>query len=200
MIKIFYGDDRVKAQEAIKKWLGADYEVIEGSELAVEMMPSIFFGTSLLAEKRRIVIKDLAENKEAFAKLADYLSTEHEVAIFENSLDKRTVAYKSLAKAGVEMREFKTAAPVDMREVFDIYNTALRDGARAVKMLEKVQDKEEPYMFVGLLATQAIKNFEMRGGVKEREALRKLAELDLNMKNTSIEPWMLVKSFLLNLK
>ena len=62
MIKIFYGDDRVKAQAAIKKLLGDDYEVIEGENLLPSDMASVFYGGSLFSDERKILIKDLSTN------------------------------------------------------------------------------------------------------------------------------------------
>ena len=35
MIKVFYGDDRKRALEAVRKFLGEKYEVVEGAELTV---------------------------------------------------------------------------------------------------------------------------------------------------------------------
>ena len=46
MIKIFYGNDRVKAREMIDKLLGKDYEVIEAENLTRGDMDSVFYGTS----------------------------------------------------------------------------------------------------------------------------------------------------------
>ena len=64
-------------------------------------------------------------------------------------------------------------------------------------MVEKIQESQDPYMFFGLMVTQGLKKFATKQGVKERELLKRLAELDLQMKTTTIEPWLLVKAFLL---
>ena len=64
MIKIFYGNDRQKAQLAIAKLLGDDYEVIEAENITRGDMESIFKGTSLFGETRRILLTGLNENKE----------------------------------------------------------------------------------------------------------------------------------------
>ena len=66
MIKIVTGDDRVKAQQEIKKNLGARYEVFEGKTIDGSSLPSIFLGTSLFSPRRNIVIKDFSENKGVF--------------------------------------------------------------------------------------------------------------------------------------
>ena len=83
--------------------------------------------------------------------------------------------------------------------MFEIFDTALSDGPRAVKMLEKVQGDEDPYMFFGLLASQAIKKFEWRQGAKEKRVLKMLSELDMEMKSSTVEPWVLIKATLLRL-
>ena len=62
MIKIFYGNDRVKAREMIDKLLGKDYEVIEAENLTRGDMDSVFYGTSLFGETRKILVKSLSEN------------------------------------------------------------------------------------------------------------------------------------------
>lgn len=47
MIQLGYGDDRVKAQQAIIKALGAGYETIEADGLTRGDMDSIFHGVSI---------------------------------------------------------------------------------------------------------------------------------------------------------
>ena len=59
MIKIFYGNDRQKAQEAVNKILGKEYELIEADSITRADMDSIFRGTSLFGENRKILLKDL---------------------------------------------------------------------------------------------------------------------------------------------
>ena len=197
MIRIFSGDDRVRISAEVKKVLGEGYEVFEGGELTLNDLPSLFFGTSLLFEKRKILIKAFSENKEAFEKIVDYLETEHEVVVWETKLDKRTATYKELKKKGILLQEFKAPEKTNTTIVFNIFDTAFRDGKRAVKMLEQIENEQDPYMFFGLLTTQALKKFEMRQGEKEKRVLRELSKLDKKMKTTSIQPWTLVKSFLL---
>lgn len=198
MLKVFYGEDRLAAEKVIKTQLGADYEVFEGEVLTVEMLPSIFQGATLFnAEKRRILLKDVGENAAVWEKVAGYAQTEHEVIVWENKLDKRSVGYKELKAAGVELVEFPAKKPPEANLVFNIFDTALRDGPAAVKMCSQIELTQEPYMFFGLMVTQALKKYSARQGVRERRILKQLAELDMQMKTTSIEPWTLVKSFLL---
>lgn len=201
MLKVFAGDDRVAAQKAVKRALGVDYEVFEGEQLAITDLPSIFQGMSLLgalgAEKRYILLKDVSENAAVWEKIPDYAETEHEVVIWETKLDKRSATYKKLKSSGVVLEEFSLQKPPEAGLVFSILDTALRDGTEAVRMVEKIELTQDPYMFFGLMVTQALKKFEAQNGVLERKILKKLAQLDIQMKTTAVEPWTLVKAFLL---
>ena len=203
MIRIFTGEAREKAFLEIKRVLGANYEVFESERVEPGLVPSIFLGTSLLGGKRAILIKDLSENKASFEAfvggIEEFLKTDAEVIILETKLDKRTAAYKELKKRGIEIKEFKEAGGVDFRKVFGIYDLAFRDGKRAVEELEKIEAEEDPYMFFGVLVSQALKKFEARAGEKEKKALKELSRLDKLMKSTGYEPWILIKGFLVRL-
>lgn len=196
MIRIFYGEDRVKINAQIRKLLGDNYEVLDGTEITPSDLPSIFLGASLFAERRTIVIRDLGENKEVFEKLPDYLETPHEIILFETKLDKRTATYKAL-KDKVEIKEFTLPANINAGLVFDIFKTAKRDGKKAVQMLEQIENEQDPYMFLGLLVSQALKDFSLRQGTKEKRVLIELSKLDIAMKSTSMQPFSLLKAFLL---
>lgn len=198
MIKVFCGEDRVRAQEALRKFLGEEYEIVEGVDLTKEDLPSLFYGGSLFTEKRAIMVRDLGANKEVFEKIVDYCDTPNKVGLFETKIDKRSSAYKAL-KDKVEFLEF--VPPKDPRAgmVFEIFRVAKRDGKKAVEMLEQIQYDQDPLMFTGLLATQAIKDYKEKSGDKEKRVLLELSALDMNLKTGKIEPWLLVKSFLLKL-
>lgn len=197
MIKFFYGDDRIRAKQAIEKFLGTkDYEIIEGADLTPTDLPSIFLGNSLFADTRTILIRDFTTNKPVYEKLPDYLATPHKIAILELKLDKRSAAYKSL-KDKLDFQEFTLPKNPNFNLVFDIYRTAKHDGKKAVKMLEKIQSEEDPIMFCGLLISQALKDFSQKQGTKEKRVLQELSKLDLDLKSTSLQPWLLVQSFLL---
>lgn len=199
MIKFFYGDDRVRAKQSIEQFLGTkDYEIIEGTDLTPADLPSIFLGNSLFADTRAILIRDLTANKLVYEKLPDYLATPHQIAILELKLDKRSAVYKTL-KEQVEFQEFILPKNTNFNLVFDIYRTAKHDGEKAVKMLAKIQNEEDPIMFCGLLISQALKDFKQKQGTKEKRTLKELSKLDLDLKSTSLQPWLLVQSFLLRL-
>ncbi len=200
----------MKAEAEIRRVLGEGYEVFEGENLTAGDLPSIFQGLSLFGELeslgngeggsgktgRRILLKNLTENGEVWGKVPEYAETEYEVVVWEPKVDKRSSEYKRLKELGVEMREFAALRRPAANVVFGILDLALRDGARAVKEVEKIEAEQDPYMFFGLLVTQALKKFEVRSGVAERRMLKMLSELDVQMKTTAIEPWVLVKSFL----
>ena len=198
MLKIFTGDDRVRARQEITKLLGEDYEVIEGADLTPGDLPSIFKGTSLFATTRNILIHDLSISKPAFEQLPNYLDTPHNIIIQELKLDKRSATYKQI-KDKVDIKEFKLPENPNFRLVFDIYKTAKTDGKKAVILLDKIKPDEDPIMFFGLLASQALKDYGARQGIKEKKSLKALAKLDQELKSSPIDPWLLIESFLLRL-
>ena len=176
-IRILTGDDRLAVTREVERTLGKGYEVFEGENLTPAELPSIFLGATLFsAGERKVLIKDLGENKESLEALAagaeEFLKTENEVVIWETKLDKRLAAVKGLMKAGVEVKE-----------------------------LEKIEAEQDPYMFFGLMVSQALKKLEWRlEGAREKRAVRELGKVDMQMKSTGIDPWMLIKSFLIRLK
>ena len=82
MLKIFTGEDRIRAKNEIEKLLGSDYEIIDGADLGLESLSNIFHGNSLLSSERKILIRDLSENKPVFEKIPDYLNTNHQIILF----------------------------------------------------------------------------------------------------------------------
>ncbi len=200
MLKIFTGDDRVKAGQEIVKLLGEDHETIEGADLTASDLPNIFKGTSLFADQRHILIHDFLANKQIADHLTDYLDTPHLIVLQELKLDKRSAIYKALkANKNIEIKEFTLPPDPSYRLVFDIYRTAKRDGKRAVAMLEQIKPTQDPIMFFGLLASQALKDYNQNQGTKEKRALQELSKLDLQMKSASVDSWLLIESSLLRL-
>ena len=198
MLKIFTGDDRIRAKAEIVKLLGPDYEVIEGATLEPSDLPSIFKGNTLFASTRNILIRDLSENKPAFEKLPDYTDTPHNIIILELKLDKRSAAYKAI-KDKIEIKEFTMSKNPNLRLVFDIYKIAKTNGEKAVQTLSGLKSEEDPIMFFGLIVSQAIKDYQAHQGIKEKRVLKELAKVDLQMKSTQLDSWLLVESFLLRL-
>lgn len=216
MIKIFYGDDRVKISEEVRRIFGAEYEVIEGEKAEFSEVLDACLGMSLFGGSanggfeggfsggRKILIKDLSKNTAVWEKfcekVGDFLD-KNAVIVWEEKFDKRLKVNKDLIATGVEVREFKMidAGAADAKLVFEILDMAMVNGKRAVEILEKIEKNQDPFMLVGLFTTQAIKKYGVRQGVRERELLKKLAKLDMDMKSSGIEPMMLVKGFLLEL-
>lgn len=200
MIKIVTGDDRVGTQKLIKRELGPNYELFEGDKLVKADLLDIFRGTSLFGtEERRILLKDLSENAEVWGEIEQYLDTEHKVIVWETKLDKRSVIYKKLKAEGVEIQEFTSQKAPDIGAVFGIFDAAMRDGARAVKMAKEIELTNDPYMFFGLMVTQVLKKYQAATGANRARwtrILRALSELDIQMKTSAVEPWLLVEGFL----
>lgn len=201
MLTVISGEDRVSAEKAVRSALGTNYEVFEGEDLQPSDLPSIFQGTSLFRSGvRQILLKNLSENSAVWEQIGNYGTTEHEVVIWELKIDKRSATYKKLKAApGVKWLDFPVAQPPEGKLVFNILDTALRNGPQAVKMVERIELIQDPYMFFGLMATQALKKFSLRPGKRERAVLKALAKLDLEMKTTGVEPWTLIKATLLQL-
>ena len=63
---------------------------------------------------------------------------------------------------GVEFREFILPKNPNLNLVFDIYRTAKQNGPKALSMLEKVKQDEDPIMLLGLFTSQALKDFSTR--------------------------------------
>lgn len=191
MITVITGDDRLKAQAEVERLLGKDYEVFEGENLTAEAVMNIFRGRTLFAEKRKVLIKDA--EPELFEEMAKYVEgTTAEVVVWE-SVTPLLKCYKDFLKLpGVTEKKFKTAPKITAIDMINIYNMALRDGKRAVEMLEKVKGDEDPYMFFGLMVSQALKR-------PEKRVLTELSKLDMLMKTTSMDAWALTEATLLKL-
>lgn len=208
MIYLIDGDDRKKAESKAKDFLGEDYEVIDAESLEKADLVSIFQGTTLFSEMRKILIKDLGAKKELFAELLKYLETEHRIVILEQKIDKRNAVYKELAAVAkknpqqVKIDEFKITEEVDKFLTFRVFDIALTDGKRAVKLLREAEESNNPYLTVGSWTKKAVDLLAARpNGEREKRIVKKLAEIDMMLKQTSFskEPWLLLETFLLEL-
>lgn len=201
MIYVFTGSDRVKISAAIKKVLGADYEVFEGENLTAADLANIFLGQTIFSDKRHVLIKDLTFSSidDPYTTIAPYVDTSHIIAIWETSPSRKKSCKDFLKNKTVQNKRYDLAVSIDSKKIFDVFDIAMRDGCRAVKMVEEMESSNDPYMFFGLLASQALRKFQFSGGAKERSILKSLSDLDLAMKSSTVNPWMLIKSFLLQL-
>ncbi len=199
MIRVFYGENRVAAMEMVRKILGEEYESFEGENLVANDLPNLFLGQSLFAKERKILIRDGLKKAELAEEIKKYLNSTHEIVFLETKIDKRSVVYKEL-KDAVEFREFVVPQNANSKVVFDICNVAKRDGARAVKMYQEIEETTAPMALVGALAGQAIRDFVAHPGAKEKRVLRELSKLDMDLKREStLSPSLLVQTFLLRL-
>ncbi len=164
---------------------------MDAADLTPKDLPSIFKGTTIFDAKRRILLRDFTANSSIYPEITKYLDTPHDIVILETKLDKRTTTYKAI-KDQLEIREFKLPPKTDFREVYDIYNVAKRNGKRSVEMLKKIEPDEDPIRFTGLLVSQALKDFNPK-------VLKELSDIDIKMKSSKIDPWLLVESFLLKI-
>lgn len=203
MIKIFYGDDRVKAQAAIKKLLGDDYEVIESENLLPSDMASVFYGGSLFSDERKILIKDLSANKDCWEELPKYLDSSHAIILLEAKIDKRSSIYKELSKnKAIEFKEFKLPEILDKYAAFGPFDAAYNgDIKMAILKASKLEEGgSDPYSLIGLMGTQACKKLSFPKEVaRAKEIIKMLAETDTYMKTTGKDGWELVKIALMKI-
>ena len=198
----------MRISQEVKKVLGEEYEIFDGENLGIQDIVNICQGTSLFGDKRKILIRDLTpvrkekdeESDEPgidfYAEFLKYVDTPHTIVIWETMAPRRK-SFKEFSKcAGVRTQQFKI---FEKKKIFDIAELALVDGKKAALELKKVEDENDPYMFVGLLVSKLCQKYNYSYGVKEKRALKALSELDMQMKTTSLSPWTLLESFLLEL-
>lgn len=212
MIYVFYGTDRIKISAKVKQILGENYEIFNGENLSADDLPNLFLGRTIFSSQRKVLVKDITPARGESSRLsntlgerdfyeiaAEYLDTPHEIVIWETNISQKKSFKDFIKLPQVEAEKIDQAAQVDFRKVFGVYDAAWTDGKRALRLLEEIKAKEDPYMFVGLLSTQAIKSYERHQGRKEKRVLKELSKLDIAMKSTSYDPWMLISSFLLQI-
>lgn len=208
MIYLIDGDDRKKAEQAARDFLGNTIEVIDADTLEKNDLVSIFQGTTLFEETRHILIKDLSLKKDLFLELPKFIETEYQVVILEQKIDKRNAIYKELLDAAksnpekVKVENFKLPEQVDTFLVFRAFDIALTDGKRAVKLIREAEEENSPYATIGAWTKKAVDLFAAKGGTeREKKIIKRLAEIDMLLKQTSFskDPWILLESFLIEL-
>ena len=208
MIYLIDGDDRKKAEQTARDFLGNNIEVIDADALEKNDLVSIFQGTTLFEETRYILIKDLSLKKDLFLELPKFIKTEHQVVILEQKIDKRNAIYKELLDAArsnpekVKIENFKLPEQVDTFLVFRAFDIALTDGKRAIKLIREAEEENSPYATIGAWTKKAVDLFVAKGGTeREKKIIKRLAEIDMLLKQTSFskDPWILLESFLIEL-
>lgn len=202
MIHVFSGSDRAQIAKRVEKLLGPGYEVYDGPSLSPQDLQNIFLGSSLFTTKRQILIKDLTpvektnSEYDPYADIINYLKTPHEIVIWETVLSRKKTFKTFCASPVVKAERCDLPPAVNAKAVFDVFDTALRDTSAVLRLTAKLKTTNDPYQFTGLLASQAIKRYKYSPIAKNRELLKLLARLDLQMKTTSLDPWILVESTL----
>lgn len=109
MITLLTGSNSYEIEQALGYIVAAfdgEPERFDGAELELRQLPDLLAGMSLFAEKRLVIIRDLANNKQVWEVLPDMLgrmSDDIHLVLVENSIDKRLKTYKTLQKvAGVK--------------------------------------------------------------------------------------------------
>lgn len=208
MIYLIDGDNRKKAEQTARDFLGNNIEVIDADALEKNDLVSIFQGTTLFEETRHILIKDLSLKKDLFLELPKFIKTEHQVVILEQKIDKRNAIYKELLDAArsnpekVKIENFKLPEQVDTFLVFRAFDIALTDGKRAIKLIREAEEENSPYATIGAWTKKAVDLFVAKGGTeREKKIIKRLAKIDMLLKQTSFskDPWILLESFLIEL-
>ena len=163
MIRVFYGDDRVRIQTEVKKILGDNYEIFDGENLQAADIYNICRGNNLFTETRKILIKDLTPARggsaagkvvgggeavgsvekfgttDFYETLAEMADTKHEIIIWESTIPQKK-SYKDFIKnKNVEERKF-VLPEIDKWVVFRIYDMAYNNGEKAVAELNKIRE------------------------------------------------------------
>jgi len=120
MITLLTGENSFEINREIERIItvfDGQVERIDGSELELRQIPDLLMGSSLFAEKRLVIIKNLSENKSVwtdFGTWLERLSDDIELVLVEPKPDKRTKTFKELQKVA-EVRELKPWGERDVR-------------------------------------------------------------------------------------
>jgi len=113
MITWFNGENTFEIQQAVTALADAfdgRAERIDGSTLELKNIPDLLMGSTLFAEKRLVIIKDLSQNSsvwEKFPEWIDRISDDIDIVLIDGKPDKRTTIYKEVKKR-VTIKEFPT--------------------------------------------------------------------------------------------
>lgn len=113
MITLLTGDNSFELDEARMRII-ADFdgpaEKIDGTTIELRDIPDLLMGSTLFAQKRLVIIRDLSKNNVVWEKLSDWLprlSDDIHLVLIDEKPDKRTVAYKELKKVA-DIREYNS--------------------------------------------------------------------------------------------
>lgn len=97
------GYKRTEALAAITAKVGLRPEKYDGTELTEGQLADCIAGATLFASERLVIINELSSNKSLWEKLSEWVarvSVDTELVLIDAKPDRRTKAYKTLAKAG----------------------------------------------------------------------------------------------------
>lgn len=113
MITVLTGDNTFEIDHALKVLcndFSGTVEKYDGENLLLNQLPDLLMGSTLFADKRLIIIRELSQNKSIWPILPDWLgkiSDDIDLVLIEPSMDKRTTAYKALKSQAI-MKEFSS--------------------------------------------------------------------------------------------
>ena len=299
MITLLTGENSFELSRAIDALVtdfGGHADRVDGSDIEPASLPDLLSGTTLFADKRLVIIRQLSVNKQIWDTLPEWLertSDDVHIVLVEPKPDKRTKTYKELKKRAV-VREFpawsdkevftaeKWTADEAARQglqldkksiqlivarvgvdqwqlfhaleklsvldnpdsnaieryveltptenVFNLFDAALRgDTKKVMEMIEKLRLLQDPYMTMGLLASQAFQlatlsvatkptnevasdigahpyalsklapHAKRLGRKESSRVVTYLATTDAEMKSSPVDRWTLVESALLKI-
>lgn len=122
MILVLSGTNTFAIQQVLRRVISefdGTPERVDGTVLELRNIPDLLMGGTLFAEKRLVIIRDLASNTVIWSKLPDWLarvSDDVQLVLVEDKLDKRTSAFKALKKAA-DVQEYNAYEERDRRLV-----------------------------------------------------------------------------------
>lgn len=166
MITLLTGENTFQIEQEIAQIVGdfdGNAERVDGSELELKQLPDLLTGSTLFADKRLVIIKNLSENKAVWTDLVDWLprvSDDINLVLVDTKPDKRTASYKELKKIG---------------KVIECESWTDRDRSKAVEWANERANK------MGMkLNTKSVQLIVQRVGVDQWSLLHALEKLVLS--------------------
>jgi len=111
MITLLTGSNSFEINEALRALeltFDGRPEKIDGTTLELKNLPDLLMGSTLFAEKRLVIIRDLSQNLAVWEKLPEWtprISDDIQLVLVDEKPDKRLTAYKELKKVA-DVHEF----------------------------------------------------------------------------------------------
>ncbi len=194
---------------------GVELERVDGEGLSLDAFVNLFSGVRLFSAtpnsaRRCVLVRRLASNKEVWSRLPDLLSQIQAdpdvlIILLEIAPSKASATFKLLKGAGLakEIAASEGVEEIAVRNAtFSALDLALagkvRELAQALNQLELSAD---PYMFLGLLASQVLRATASKrlSAARTREVARVLNRADLAVKTSGTAPWGAVRIALMRI-